>query len=113
MKKLFNKKEVLTALEIGSKHLKLVQAAGLAKDKKVYNIIVKELAPSEDGIAQQLKDLAKELQINPNLLTLSISHQFAIIRNLEFPSTNPAEIKNIVDLQVLHTGVSLLLFWMR
>lgn len=95
------KKKIITALEIDNDWLKVVQAQPSAKEKKISKIVAEKISSLQDKeISQTLRKLSKELEINSNLLVLSVPHHLVAIRNLELPSTNPAEIKDMVELQV-------------
>ncbi|MDD5454515.1 MAG: pilus assembly protein PilM [Candidatus Ratteibacteria bacterium] len=62
---------------------------------------------SDDEIAEIIKtSLAKEKIKNPTIIGM-VSSNLAIIKNIEIPSTNPQEIKEIVQLQAArHTPYS-------
>lgn len=100
--KLFKaKKKVITLVEISDEWLKIVQALPATKDRKINKAVVERISGLEDSrIAATLSRLAKDLQVNPELLTVCVPHQLAAIRNIELPSTNPEEIKDMVDLQI-------------
>ena len=96
--------KMITVLELSSDWLKIVQVQPWAKASKVNRIIVEEVANSGDSqdekISGQIKNLFKNLKIDPDMLIVVVPHQVAVVRNLEFPSTNPDEIKNMVELQI-------------
>jgi len=91
-------------LEIGSGWLKIVQAESFAKSRKIKRVIVEEAAISRESqdekISNRIKNLFKGLKIDSGSLIVVVPHQATAIRNLELPSTNPAEIKNMVELQI-------------
>lgn len=95
------KKKVITALEIGSDWLKIVQVYPFVKDNKISKIIAEKISSLRDeDISKTIGRLSKELQINSNFLILSLPYHLAVIRNLELPSINLAEIKEMVELQL-------------
>ena len=95
------KKKIITIIEIGDWWLKVIQAAPSVKDNKITKVVVEKIGGLDDEeIAQRITELAKELEINPDMFTLAVPHQLAAIRNIELPSTNPEEIKDMVDLQI-------------
>lgn len=102
MKFLFGKqKKITTILEIDDDWLKIVQAQSFGKEQKITRIIVEKIVPpTDDKAPDRVSVLLKELKINPNFLIISIPHQLAVIKNLELPSVNPAEVKDMVELQI-------------
>jgi len=98
------KKKIITALEIGNDWLRIVQAESFAKSRKIKKILVEKVAISHSSqdkkTSEQIKNLFKGLKIDSSSLIVILPHQAAAIRNLELPSTNPAEIKNMVELQI-------------
>ncbi|GAI08673.1 unnamed protein product, partial [marine sediment metagenome] len=101
MKFLKRKKRLITVLEINGDWLKVVQAELHGKARKISRVVTEKIAsPSDKEISQRIANLAKELEINSDFLVVSLPHQLAAVRNLELPSANPAEIKDMVQLQV-------------
>ena len=102
MKFLFGKKKnIITVLEIDNDRLKIVQAQLFGKERKISRIIVEKITFSaEEKVSEQIGSLFKKLSINPKSFAVSISHQLAVIKNLELPSVNAAEIKDMVELQI-------------
>lgn len=104
MKCLFNlfkkKQKVITALEIDNEWLKIVQAQTFGKETKISKIVVEKVSSFSDEIFEQIKSLSRELKIDSNFLIVSMPNSQVAVRNLDLPSTNPAEIKDMVELQV-------------
>ena len=107
MKPLFKfkrKVKIVTALEIGNNRLKIVQVQFLAKTWKIHKIIVEDVTcfqgAREEKISERIRILFKGLRVDPDTLIVIVPYQVVAIRNLEFPSTNPDEIKNMVELQI-------------
>lgn len=95
------KSKITTVLEIDSDWIKIVQAQSFGKVRKISNVIVEKITPFvDDETPDRLSALLKELKINQNFLTVSIPHQLAVIKNLELPSVNPVEVKDMVELQI-------------
>ena len=104
MKFFKRKKKIMTALEIDGGKLKIVQSEFFGKTRKINKVIAEEIVSSPDSrdekISARIKDLFKGLNIEPDSVIIIASYQTAIIRNLEFPSIDSAEIKNMVELQI-------------
>lgn len=101
MKFLQRKKKVVTALEMDSHWLEIVQVELSRREKKITRIVIKEISSlSDNAINKTISDLSKELKIDSRFLTISIPRQLTTTRNLELPSTNPAEIGDMIELQI-------------
>ncbi len=102
MRFLRKKKKAITALQIDSHWLKIVQVELFTgREKRVTRIAIKEISSlSDDAIAKTISDLSRELKIDSRFLIISIPRHFATTRNLELPSTNPAEIRDMIELQI-------------
>ncbi|MEA3328976.1 MAG: pilus assembly protein PilM [Candidatus Omnitrophota bacterium] len=96
------KKKVITILEIGGDWLKVVQAEPLlSKDRKISRVIIKNIASlSDQALIKIITELSKELKINPDILVVSVPYHLVAVRNLELPSTDLTEIKDMVELQI-------------
>ncbi len=95
------KDKVVTILEMDENHLKVIQARPLPREKKISKVVVKKInGVSENDLVKMVELLSKELKIDPDCLIISMSSHFATIRNPEFPSTDPNEIKDMVELQI-------------
>lgn len=95
------KEEIITVLELDDNRLKIVQVKKFNKNKKISKIILEDITSLTDGkISEKIKELSKEFKINSDLFALSIPHNQVIIKNIELPSTNPLEIKDMIELQV-------------
>ncbi len=94
-------KKITTVLEIDGSWLKIVQAQPLRKVNKITGITVAKIdSSSKDKFYDEISGRLKKLKINPDFLTVSIPHQQAVIKNLELPSVNPSEVKDMVELQI-------------
>lgn len=88
--------------------LKIAYTRTSAIKKGVLNLINKDIANlSDDEIAEVIKKSLAEAKVkNPAVICL-VPSSLAIIKNIEIPSTDPKEIKEIVDLQAArHTPYS-------
>ncbi len=97
------KKKVTTVLEINGDWLKVVQAtlAFQGKIKEIRKIIIEKItSASDEELSVRVSALSKELGIDSDALVISLPHQLVAVRNLELPSVNPAEIKDMIKLQV-------------
>ncbi|UCB57598.1 MAG: pilus assembly protein PilM [Candidatus Omnitrophota bacterium] len=95
------KKKIITVLQIDNDWLKIVQAESFANIRKINKIIIEKFEQSsDDKISARLGSLSKELNIASDFLVICVPHQLTAIRNLELPSINSAEIKDMVTLQV-------------
>lgn len=95
------KQKNITALEMDNNWLKIVQAGVFAKERKINKIIVEKIASlPDDAVIKRISDLSKETKIDSNFLIVSVPHHFVAIKNLELPSTNPTEIKDMIELRV-------------
>lgn len=100
--KLFSKAEkITTVLEIGKKWLKIVQLKQHKDQKSICCLDAFEVASlSEDEIVKKFNNLEVKAKVNSERLLLMIPHGAASTKNLNLPSTNPAEIEDMVDLQI-------------
>lgn len=98
---LFKRKRNIAVLEMDHEWIKIVQAELSAKQRKINQIIAeKTVSSSDDKVVEQIINLFKKMEIHPEKLVISVAHQLAAIKNIELPSTNPAEIKDMVRLQI-------------
>ena len=99
---LFQKQEqVKTIFQIDSNWLRLIQVKVFKRDKQVSMIKAIEIASlTDEQIALKIASLASELKINSRYLTLSIPRHLTTTRNLDLPSANPLEIKDMIELQI-------------
>ena len=102
LKKLFQKQEqVTTVFQIDNSWLRLIQVKTLKREKKISMIKAMEITSlSDEEIALKISELAVELRINSRYLILAIPRHFTTTRNLDLPSANPLEIKDMIELQI-------------
>jgi len=99
---------ITTVMEIDDNWLKIIQAETLPKEKRICGIVVKKITGlSEENIIGMIKEISKDIRIDPNSFIISLPSVYAAVRNPEFPSTDAGEIKNMVELQMgKHTPYS-------
>jgi len=99
---LFKKPEQnTTVFQIDNNWLRLIQIKELKREKKVSAIKAVEITNlSDEQIALKISGLAAELKINSRFLVLSIPRHQTTTRNLDLPSANPLEIKDMIELQI-------------
>ncbi|MDD5560715.1 MAG: pilus assembly protein PilM [Candidatus Omnitrophica bacterium] len=100
--KLLQKKEqVTTVFQIDNNWLRLIQAKAVKREKRVSMIKAMDISSlSDEEIALKVSSLAVELKINSRHLILAIPRHLTTTRNLDLPSANPAEIKDMIELQI-------------
>lgn len=93
--------KIITVLEMGDKWLKLVQAEISRRERKIIQALVKDISNiSDDDLVKIVRDLFKEVKVDPEYFIISIQSHFVSIRNPEFPSTDTQEIRDMVELQI-------------
>lgn len=101
------RKDMLT-VEISEEFLKLVLYKG-AKDKpEITHAACLEIKGKSDAdVSEAIKDFAKQSAIKKAEAVNIIPSQLALTKNIEIPSVDPKEIKEIIDLQAgRHTPYS-------
>jgi len=86
-------------VEIGD-WIKIAESALTPTGYKISKINVKKTLDIKGDLSSGIKGMLKEADIKTNQAILVIPRQFVTIRNLELPSTDDKEIKEIIDLQV-------------
>jgi len=99
---------IITAIEIGRQWLKIVQALRCRPENKVCFIDAVSIdSLSDEDISGRILTLSKKHKIISENLIVSIPQAMASTKNLDLPSTNPAEIEDMVALQIgKHTPYS-------
>ncbi|MEI8349095.1 MAG: pilus assembly protein PilM [Candidatus Omnitrophota bacterium] len=102
MKKItsFLSKPKRVALELGTSWVKIAQAQLLDQQYKIVGLSVKRMLDIKTTLAPAMKQWFREMDITGNEVTLIIPRHFVTIKNLELPSTDTREIKEIIDLQI-------------
>ncbi|MCF7875339.1 MAG: pilus assembly protein PilM [Candidatus Omnitrophica bacterium] len=95
------KKKIVTTLEIGNSWLKVIQIQISRHEKKVVNLIKKDIKSlSDQKISEIIKKISKQLKIKSSMCFISVPRYYVTSRNLDLPSTNPNEIKEMIQLQI-------------
>src|SRR5881397_2359100 len=87
-----------TALELSGEWLKLAQVEVGAKGKRLLRLIARPVAPQEE-LSQTLVDLFKTGMSSADSIVISIPRNLVTVRNLQLPTTDPNELKEMIDLQ--------------
>ncbi|MDP3142758.1 MAG: pilus assembly protein PilM [Candidatus Omnitrophota bacterium] len=94
-------KEITTVVELAETCLKLVQSQDSPQGAVLSRILFKELAlNNETEIAKSLRELLANQKINNEGVTCVVPRSQATVRMLKLPSEDPAEIDNMVNLQI-------------
>ena len=96
---MFGSKELL-GIEIGGQYLKIVH---LDKKQEVLNWVSADIRTlNDDGIVDFIRNFIQEKKIKSLDVINPIPARYTITKNIELPSTNPTEIKQIIKLQAGH-----------
>ena len=87
-----------TALELSGEWLKLAQVEVGAKGKRLLRLIARPVAPQEE-LSQTLVDLFKTGMSSADSIVISIPRNLVTVRNLQLPTADPHELKEMIDLQ--------------
>jgi Tfp pilus assembly PilM family ATPase/Tfp pilus assembly protein PilN len=93
--------KITTVIQMDSNWLRLIQVKQIKRDKKICMIkAVSIVSLSDEDISRKISGLAAELKINSHYLILSVPRHLTTTRNLDLPSSNPSEIKDMIELQI-------------
>src|SRR5712692_3331174 len=92
------RRRTTTALELSGEWLKLAQVEVGAKGKRLLRLIARPVAPQEE-LSQTLVDLFKTGMSSADSIVISIPRNLVTVRNLQLPTTDPHELKEMIDLQ--------------
>jgi Tfp pilus assembly PilM family ATPase/Tfp pilus assembly protein PilN len=96
-----NRKKIVTVFQLDNDWLRLVQIKQSKLMKTVSAVKTEKITSlSDDALSKIVANLSKKILINPKYLIISVPRNLTITRNLELPSTNPQEIKDMIDLQI-------------
>ncbi len=91
----------VTALEITSTHIKLVQSQNTARGWTVSKLFVRDISSNVPGdISKALKELLSISKIKETSVILVVPRQFFTLRILKLPSQDNKEIEKMVELQI-------------
>jgi len=98
---LHKQERVVTVIQIDNSCLRLIQVKQIKREKKISMIKAIEIGSlSEEKLAFKISDLIAGLKIDSRYLILSIPRHLTTTRNLDLPSANPLEIKDMIELQI-------------
>ncbi|MBI5778583.1 MAG: pilus assembly protein PilM [Planctomycetes bacterium] len=96
---MFGSKDLL-GIEIGGQYLKIIQ---FNKKQEILNWVSTDIRTlNDDGIVEFIRNYIQEKGIKASDVINPVSARYTITKNIELPSTNPAEIKQIIKLQAGH-----------
>ncbi|MFH1767805.1 MAG: pilus assembly protein PilM, partial [Candidatus Omnitrophota bacterium] len=98
----------IVSIEIGDKTLKLAYLKVTSDKKEVINIAAYDIIDvKDDVIVSKIKEFIKSQHINKAEVINVIPSNFAISKNIEIPSSDEREIRDIIELQAgRHTPYS-------
>ncbi|OGX07475.1 MAG: hypothetical protein A2Z88_07220 [Omnitrophica WOR_2 bacterium GWA2_47_8] len=96
------------AISLTEETLKVIHLKGKGADQKIINVSKKDIkGQSPEEVGKVLKDTLSEMEIKAANVVSVIPSSLTTTKNIEIPSTNPDEIKSIIDLQAgRHTPYS-------
>lgn len=90
----------VTVISLDGQWLKLLQTEGVAKSKKIGKIIAYSVqGMSAEEVQKTVKELCEKQKIIPRDVLIVNSTHLCTIRLFSLPSTDPKEIREIVELQ--------------
>lgn len=92
------RQRTIVALEFDGKWLKLAQVAVSAKGKRLIKLIARTVVLQEE-LPKMLLDLVQEGMIPTDSVLISVPRNLVTVRNLQLPTTDPHELKEMVHLQ--------------
>ena len=96
---MFGSKDLL-GIEIGGQYLKIIQ---FNKKQEILNWVSTDIRTlNDDGIVEFIRNYIKEKGIKAADVINPIPARYTITKNIELPSTNSAEIRQIIKLQAGH-----------
>ena len=92
-------KDVL-GIDIGANNFKLLHMKTLPYKKEIVNVINRDIAGLSDiEISKAIRNSVAELDTRAQRVIDVIPSNLVITKNIEIPSINPQEIKEIISLQ--------------
>ncbi len=93
-------KKPVTVIEIGNDWLKIAENAPSALGRVISKVSLVKLAQINEPVAAALARIFKEHNLNKQGVVTYLPRHLVTVRVLEFPSTDPKEINDMVGLQV-------------
>lgn len=94
----WKRQRTIVALEFAGPWLKLAQVTARAKGKRLVKLVARRVAVQEE-FSKTLLGLLKEGMIPTDSVFISIPRNLVTVRNLQLPTTDPHELKEMIDLQ--------------
>jgi Tfp pilus assembly PilM family ATPase len=95
-----NRQRTIVALESGGEWLKLAHVEISPKGKKIVKLAARSVVLQED-LSKMLVDLVSDGLIPKDSVLVSIPRNLVTVRNLQLPSTDPQELKEMINLQAV------------
>lgn len=92
------RQRTITALEFSGEWLKLARVEVSAKGKRLRRLVARPVVLSEE-IPKTFVDLVKEGVGAADSILISIPRNLVTVRNLQLPTTDPRELKEMIGLQ--------------
>jgi len=93
-------KKPVVVVEIGNDWLKVLENAHSPKGRYVAKARFIRLAHIKGSVAETISDIFRGLKLDRGSVITYIPRHLVTVRILELPSTDPKEIKDMVDLQI-------------
>lgn len=92
------RQRTVIALEFSGEWLKLAQVEVGGKGKRLLKLSARPV-PLQEELSKTLSDLLKEGVIPADSVLISIPRNLVTVRNLQLPTTDPHELKEMINLQ--------------
>jgi Tfp pilus assembly PilM family ATPase len=92
------RQRTITALELSGEWLKVAQVAVTAKGKRLLRLIARPVVLQEE-VSQTLSGLFKAGMSSADSVVISIPRNLVTVRNLQLPTIDPRELKEMIALQ--------------
>lgn len=92
------RQRTIVALEFSGEWLKLAQVSVSAKGKRLIKLVARTVVLQEE-LSKMLLDLVQEGMIPTDSVLISIPRNLVTVRNLQLPTTDPHELKEMISLQ--------------
>ena len=93
-------KKPIVIVEIGNDWLKIAENAPSSTGRRITKAYFAKLADIKESIPDAISKIFKDLQINKGPVITYLPRHLSTVRILEFPSTDPAEINDMLTLQI-------------
>ncbi len=93
-------RKTAVVVEIGNDWLKVMEGTPSAKESVITKANFKKLVDIKEPVTVALAKIFKDFKLNAQGVIACIPRHLVTVRILEFPSTNPKDIRDMVALQV-------------